>query len=63
MLNLTFGRQELAYGTELILGDNDFYGGLSHDGLRGDFLFSNDSSLSLFWAKEGELSRTDATPG
>jgi hypothetical protein len=29
------GRQEHTYGTELFLGDNDYYSGLSFDGVRG----------------------------
>jgi hypothetical protein len=52
--SLTLGRQELAFGSEFLLGDNDFYGGLSHDGIRGDWAFSNDANLSVFWMKLDE---------
>ncbi len=33
--SLRIGRQEITAGTELLLGDLDFYQGLSHDGLVG----------------------------
>ena len=32
-LRLVVGRQELAFGTEFILGNEDFFGGRTHDGL------------------------------
>jgi hypothetical protein len=59
--SLRIGRQELVYGTEFLLGDNDFYGGLSHDGIKAIFEFSNDSSLDVFWMKLDEMSRVDAS--
>ena len=36
---LRIGRQEMVAGTELLLGDLDFYAGLSHDGLVGTWKF------------------------
>ena len=36
-IDVTFGRQELVFGDEFIFGDNDFYEGLSWDGVRVDF--------------------------
>jgi len=36
-LSLRFGRQEIVKGTEMLLGDNDFYNGISHDGILGSW--------------------------
>ena len=48
------GRQEHTYGTELFMGDNDYYSGLSFDGLRGMWQHgSND--LNLFYYKISEF--------
>jgi len=47
------GRQELAFGNEWMLGDNDFYGGASLDGVRGWYGFDK-GKLDLFWAKVDE---------
>lgn len=33
-MTVRIGRQEMAYGTELLLGDLDFYNGISFDGVR-----------------------------
>ena len=33
--SLIFGRQEIVKGTEMLLGDNDFYNGISHDAAMG----------------------------
>jgi hypothetical protein len=53
-VGLRLGRQEDTYGTELFLGDYDYYGGLSFDGLRGMWQHgSND--LNLFYYKLAEL--------
>jgi hypothetical protein len=47
------GRQEHAYGTELFLGDRDYYFGLAFDGARGMWQHgSND--LNLFYYKIAE---------
>lgn len=37
--SLRIGRQEMVAGTELLLGDLDFYAGLAHDGLVGNWKF------------------------
>ena len=34
-LSLKIGRQEIVKGSEMLLGDSDFYSGLSHDGIVG----------------------------
>ncbi len=48
------GRQESTYGTELFMGDNNYYGGMSFDGIRGMWQHgSND--LNLFYYKLAEL--------
>ncbi|PYQ14013.1 MAG: hypothetical protein DMH00_02645, partial [Acidobacteria bacterium] len=33
--SLKFGRQEIVKGSEMLLGDKDFYNGISHDGVVG----------------------------
>jgi hypothetical protein len=48
------GRQEHTYGTELFLGDNDYYGGLSFDGLRGMWQHGH-NDLNFFYYKLAEL--------
>ncbi len=45
-----FGRAEHTYGTELFLGDNDFYSGLSFDGARGMWQHGS-SDLNVFYYK------------
>ena len=54
IFSLRVGRQELAYGTEMLLGNRDFYDGLSYDAIKGIFAFSDNSRLDLFWAKINE---------
>jgi len=56
------GRQESTYGTELFMGDNDYYGGLSFDGLRGMWQHGA-SDLNLFYYKLAEENGFDPTPG
>jgi hypothetical protein len=52
-VSLRFGRAEHTYGTELFLGDNDYYSGLSFDGFRGMWKHgSND--LNFFYYKIAE---------
>ena len=52
--SLTIGRQELALGNELLVGDNDFYSGFSHDGLVGEWdLKRTDVTLWYFRTNEG----------
>jgi hypothetical protein len=52
--SLRFGRQELAYGTEFMLGNQDFYDGLSYDGLKLILDINEKNRLDLFWAKLAE---------
>jgi hypothetical protein len=47
------GRQEHTYGTELFMGDNDYYSGLSFDGARGMWQHGG-SDLSFFYYKIAE---------
>jgi len=47
------GRQEHTYGTELFMGDNDYYGGLSFDGLRGMWNHGH-SDLNVWYYKVAE---------
>lgn len=47
------GRQEHTYGTELFMGDNDYYAGTSFDGLRGMWKHGN-NDLNLFYYKVAE---------
>jgi len=50
---IRFGRAEHTYGTELFLGDNDYYSGLTFDGVRGMWQHgSND--LNVFYYKISE---------
>jgi hypothetical protein len=52
-LGFRLGRQEHTYGTELFMGDNDYYAGLSFDGLTGMWQHgSND--LNFFYYKIAE---------
>jgi len=47
------GRQEHTYGTELFMGDNDYYAGLSFDGGRGMWNHGN-HDLNFFYYKIAE---------
>jgi len=48
--SLRFGRQEMVYGNEFIFGDEDFYSGISHDGIVGTW--DNDKwDLHVFWTR------------
>lgn len=38
--SLRIGRQEIVLGNEFIMGDEDFYGGISHDGIVGMWDFN-----------------------
>jgi hypothetical protein len=53
-IDLRVGRQELVFGDEFLLGDNNFYGGASWDAVRGDFKHTV-GTMTAFWAKVGEL--------
>ncbi len=62
-LSLKFGRQELAYGSQLLLGSNSFFTGTVHDAVRMDFyLESLSANISFFYAKEA-ASDGQVTPG
>ena len=50
---IRFGRAEHTYGTELFLGDNDYYSGLSFDGARGMWQHGS-SDLNVFYYKVAE---------
>jgi hypothetical protein len=48
--SLKFGRQEIVKGSEMLLGDSDFYSGLSHDG--GVACWNADAiDLDLWWTR------------
>jgi hypothetical protein len=53
------GRQEDTYGTELFMGDNNYYGGLSYDGVRGMWQHGH-SDLNVFYYKIAELNGNNA---
>ena len=54
---LRIGRQEHTSGTELFLGDNDYYAGLSFDGLRGMWQHGG-NDLNFFYYRTAELHNT-----
>ena len=51
--SLRLGRQEIVAGTELLLGDLDFYTGISHDGGVGNFKF-NKWNLMVWYTRPSE---------
>jgi hypothetical protein len=55
--DIKIGRQEIVRGTEFLLGDNDFYDGISHDALMGSWNAEH-FSLDIFWTRP--LQRPDA---
>jgi len=58
IFSVRVGRQELAYGTEWMLGNQDFYDGQTYDGVKGIFEFTDKHRLDLFWAKLAERDTT-----
>jgi hypothetical protein len=55
-LSVTFGRQEITAGTELLLGDLDFYSGISHDGITANFDFKKWDLMLLYTrVQQGDL--------
>jgi len=54
--SLKVGRQELVKGSEMLLGDLDFYNGVSHDGLVGCFDYDS-IDLDVWWTRP--LQHTD----
>ena len=51
--SLRLGRQEIVAGTELLLGDLDFYSGISHDGGVGNFKFDK-WNLMVWYTRPSE---------
>lgn len=58
IFSMRFGRQEMAYGTEWLLGNQDWYDGQTFDGIKGIFEFTDNHRLDLFWAKLAERDTT-----
>lgn len=56
--DLYIGRQELVIGTEFLLGNLDFYNGVSHDGLR--YRWGDEDWLDVFWFKQNETFANDS---
>ncbi|HEV8375331.1 MAG TPA: alginate export family protein, partial [Candidatus Polarisedimenticolia bacterium] len=50
IFSLNLGRQEIVKGTEMLLGDNDFYSGVSHDGAVGCFA-ADHFDLDIWWTR------------
>jgi len=61
ILSVRIGRQEMAYGTEFLLGNQDWYDGQTFDGVKGILEFTDKHRLDLFWAKLAE--RDTTVPG
>ena len=57
--DITFGRQELRFDNEFLLGDLDFYNGVSYDGVRATWNFES-GPLDGFWFKTNESFENDA---
>lgn len=57
--DLAFGRQELRFDNEFLLGDLDFYNGVSHDGVRATWNFES-GPLDAFWFRLNETFDDDA---
>jgi hypothetical protein len=58
IFSVRFGRQEMAYGTEWLMGNQDWYDGQTFDGIKGIFEFTDKHRLDLFWAKLAERDTT-----
>jgi Alginate export len=67
-LGTRVGRQELRYGTEMLLGAQEFDAGLSHDAIKVTYDANPSSpdtgivSVHGFWAREVERHRGDGSP-
>ena len=48
--SLKVGRQEIVKGSEMLLGDLDFYSGIAHDGVVGSFNYDS-FGLDLWWTR------------
>jgi len=58
ILSVRIGRQEMAYGTEFLLGNQDWYDGQTFDGVKGILEFTDKHRLDIFWAKLAERDTT-----
>ncbi len=58
-LSLRAGRQEFAYGSTFFLGANDFYNGLSWDGLKVTVAPRDGVAVDLLGARMAKLNRGD----
>ncbi|MBZ5640559.1 MAG: alginate export family protein [Acidobacteriia bacterium] len=56
--SLRVGRQRLVFGDQWLLGDLDFYGGTSWDGIRGDLEFHR-ATVTPFWASVAKLEQPE----
>ncbi len=62
-LGLKVGRQELVYGSGLLLGSNNFFTGFVHDAVRIDYRIEGLSAdVSFFYSKQGAADG-QVTPG
>lgn len=52
--SIRVGRQEIVLGDEWLFGDDHFYGGVTHDAIRGDW-DTELVDLTIFWSKVAEL--------
>ena len=60
--SLRLGRQEIVAGNELLLGDLDFYAGLSHDGVVGNWKF-NKVNVMVWYTRPTEGTTFNITGG
>src|SRR5437867_3531502 len=59
--SLKFGRQEIVKGSEMLLGDKDFYGGLSHDGAMATWNWDK-FDLDVWWTRPSQSFDVFGTP-
>jgi hypothetical protein len=58
-VTLKAGRQELSYGSTFFIGPNDFYNGLSWDGLKASFSPTDRLTVDLMGVRMAELNPGD----
>ena len=58
-VSLKAGRQDFSYGSTFFLGPNDFYNGLSWDGIKGSIDLHKDLSLDVIGVKMAKLNSSD----
>jgi hypothetical protein len=58
-VSLKAGRQDFSYGSTFFLGPNDFYNGLSWDGIKGSIDLHKDLSLDVIGVKMAKLNSGD----